>query len=68
MENSESPQLVAESEVKVRTFLESVTHLVPGGDRDENLSFFKKISSANFTGNGTLAGTKSACTQTATSA
>ncbi|KAM6486356.1 hypothetical protein HDV62DRAFT_350745 [Trichoderma sp. SZMC 28011] len=43
MENSETPQLVAKSEVKVRIFLESVTHLVPDRDRDENLSFIKDV-------------------------
>ncbi|EHK26893.1 uncharacterized protein TRIVIDRAFT_62694 [Trichoderma virens Gv29-8] len=43
MENPETPQLVSKSEGKVRVLLESVTHLVPGSDRDEKLSFVKNI-------------------------
>ncbi|PKK53723.1 hypothetical protein CI102_2381 [Trichoderma harzianum] len=43
VENPETLQVMAKSEGKVRIFLESVTHLVPGRDRDEKLSFIKNI-------------------------
>ncbi|KAL6806921.1 hypothetical protein GGI42DRAFT_319708 [Trichoderma sp. SZMC 28013] len=43
MESPETPQLIAKSEAKVRIFLESATHLVPGRDRDEKLSFIKNL-------------------------